>query len=245
MKKFLHLIDFQVKEYVKNTYFVNLVLIQTTMMMLYEYLTHYVHHNYSGQEWLIAGVIGLWASCTTSGGALGFQRFQGTLPHLLNGALPPFEVLLATLAPAAIYGLVAFPLAALEALILGMPINYLSWELLLGIVVLWFTATVLSYVVSLIFVLSKHAMQYEELLLLPILLLSGFLTIPSVLLPYLEPLQLLSPLTLPIQIIYHQTIKPITIIFYFLIIILFILSALKMTHVIVQRAIKENRLEIF
>lgn len=78
--RFIKMVDFQLKLYVKNSYFVNLVIISTTTMLMYQYLAHYVNHNYSGKEWLIAGVMGTWASCTTSAGALGFQRWQGTLP---------------------------------------------------------------------------------------------------------------------------------------------------------------------
>ncbi len=62
---FIKLALFQVRLYIKNTYFVNLVIIETTTMLLYEYLAHYVLQTYDGKEWLIAGVMGTWASCTT------------------------------------------------------------------------------------------------------------------------------------------------------------------------------------
>ena len=39
---FIKLALFQVRLYIKNTYFVNLVIIETTTMLLYEYLAHYV-----------------------------------------------------------------------------------------------------------------------------------------------------------------------------------------------------------
>lgn len=242
---FIKMAWFQLKLYLKNTYFVNLVVIETTTMLLYEYLAHYIHHTYNGQEWLIAGVMGTWASCTTSAGALGFQRFQGTLPYLLNTGIKREKVLLATLMPAAIYGLTAFPLAGIEAKILGMPIKHLDWQLILGIFLLWLSATVLSYFISLFFVLSKNAIIYEQLLLLPILLLSGLLNIPRFITKKIQPFQFLSPLTLPIKVIYHLPINSIWIIMYIVIIFTFCLLSKYMTNIVIRRAFKEGRLNVF
>lgn len=105
------------------------------------------------------------------------------------------------------YGLIAFPLAGLEAWLLKMPVNYLDFQLLVGIILLWIAAAVLSYFISLFFVLSKNAIVYEQLLLLPILLLSGLLSIPDAVRISIKPFQMLSPLTLPIRIIYHEFIQ--------------------------------------
>ena len=60
MLRFINLVKFQLKLYVKNSYFVMLV-ITTTTMELYQYLAHYVNQTYTGQEWLIAeyGNLGL------------------------------------------------------------------------------------------------------------------------------------------------------------------------------------------
>lgn len=243
--RFIKMVNFQLKLYVKNSYFVNLVIISTTTMLLYQYLAHYVHHNYSGQEWLIAGVMGTWASCTTSAGALGFQRWQGTLPYLLNTVIPREKVLLATLSPAAIYGLMAFPLAILESLILGMPINNLGMQLLLGIFLFWCAATVLSYFISLLFLLSRNSMVYEELVLLPILLLSGLLNVPSYITNYVKPIQMLSPLTLPIKLIYHQNIQNSFIIAFLIVVIFFIGISKLLTNFVVKKAFKDGGVDVF
>ncbi|MBP2058725.1 ABC-2 type transport system permease protein [Lactobacillus colini] len=243
--RFLKLILFQLKLYVKNSYFVNLVLIETTMMLLYEYLSKYISQDYTGLEWLVAGIMGTWASCTTSAGALGYQRFQGTLMYLLNTAIPREEVLLATLSPAALYGLVAFPLAGIESLILRMPLKYVDWQLLLGIILFWLASVVLSYFISLFFLLIRNAMQYEQLVLLPILLLSGMLAVPSSIENVIRPFQLLSPLSLPIRTIYHQSISTSWICSYILIIIFFFVLAILLTNYVVQKAFKEGRLNIF
>lgn len=242
---FPKLVYFQFKLYLKNTYFVNLVLTTTTMMLLYQYLAHYVNQSYSGKEWLIAGVMGMWASCTTSAGALGFQKYQGTLSYLLNTAISQEKVLLATISPAAIYGLVAFPLAGVETLILQMPIKLLDLQLFVGVIVLWFTAIVLSYFISLLFVLSRNAIEYEELLLLPILILSGLLRIPDNIYQVIKPFQMLSPLSLPIHLIYHQIIQMPWLFAYIGIVLLFIIVSKLLTSIVIQRAFKEGSLNIF
>lgn len=242
---FIKLALFQVRLYIKNTYFVNLVIIETTTMLLYEYLAHYVLQTYDGKEWLIAGVMGTWASCTTSAGALDFQRFQGTLPYLLNTGVAREKVLLATLIPASVYGLIAFPLAGLEAWLLKMPVNYLDFQLLVGIILLWIAAAVLSYFISLFFVLSKNAIVYEQLLLLPILFLSGLLSIPEAIRTSIKPFQMLSPLTLPIRIIYHESIQWNWIMSYILVVVVFGVLSKLMTNIVIKRAFKEGRLSIF
>ncbi|MGO2723296.1 MAG: ABC transporter permease [Lactobacillus sp.] len=242
---FLKLARFQFKLYVKDTYFVNLVIIETTTMLLYQYLAHYIGHTYTGQEWLIAGVIGTWASCTTSAGALGYQQWQGTLPYLLNTVISHEKVLLATLMPAALYGLVSFPLAGIEAKILGMPIKLLDWQLILGILLLWLAATTLSYFISLFFLLSRNAMAYEQLLLLPILLLSGLIGIPTFIANAIRPFQMLSPLTLPIKLIYHVAIHLGWIVTFMAVMIGLLVLCKLLTDSIIKHAFKEGRLNIF
>lgn len=243
--KLLKMILFQLKLYVKNSYFVSLVLIETSSMLLYEYLANFTNQSYSGKEWLIAGIMGMWASCTTSAGALGFQQWQGTLAHLLNSGLSSVKVLISVLSPAAIYGLISFPLAGLEARILNIPVDYFDLQLLVGIILFWFASTVLSYFISLLFILSRNAFEYEELILLPILLLSGMLATPAYVIPFIKPIQLLSPLSFPIRIIYHHNFRWDFMISYLLIILLFIVISKLLTNIVIKRAFKEGRLNIF
>lgn len=88
-------------------------------------------------------------------------------------------------------------------------------------------------------------MQYEELILLPILLLSGMLTIPGSIESVIKPLQILSPLTLPIRVIYHQKISFEWIISYLLVLTGFLILAKFLTNYVVQKAFREGRLNIF
>ena len=170
---------------------------------------------------------------------------QGTLPYQLNTGVAREKVLLATLIPASVYGLIAFPLAGLEAWLLKMPVNYLDFQLLVGIILLWIAAAVLSYFISLFFVLSKNAIVYEQLLLLPILLLSGLLSIPNAIRTSIKPFQMLSPLTLPIRIIYHESIQWNWIMSYILVVVVFGVLSKLMTNIVIKRAFKEGRLSIF
>lgn len=139
----------------------------------------------------------------------------------------------------------AFPLAILESLILGMPINNLGMQLLLGIFLFWCAATVLSYFISLLFLLSRNSMVYEELVLLPILLLSGLLNVPSYITNYVKPIQMLSPLTLPIKLIYHQNIKNSFIIAFLIVVIFFIGVSKLLTNFVVKKAFKDGGLDVF
>lgn len=239
------MIGFQLKLYVKNSYFVNLVIISTTSMLLYEYLANFVGKNYSGKEWLIAGIMGMWASCTTSAGALGFQQWQGTLPYLLNSVIPREEALIAVLSPAALYGLMSFPLARIEVAILQMPAEYEDFQLVIGIILFWLAATILSYFISLLFILSRNAFEYEDLVLLPILLLSGLLNVPTYIVPFIKPLQILSPLSFPIEIIYHYKFKFSFMVMYILVLVIFVFISKLLTNVVIKRAFKEGRLNIF
>ncbi|WP_236695129.1 hypothetical protein [Lactobacillus pasteurii] len=92
---------------------------------------------------------------------------------MLNSGLSSVKVLISVLSPAALYGLISFPIAGLEVKILNIPVDYFDLQLLIGIILFWFASTVLSYFISLLFILSRNALEYEELILLPILLLSN------------------------------------------------------------------------
>ena len=53
--------------------------------------------------------------------------------HILQLGISRELVLLATLLTAAIYGLVSFPLAGVLAIVLGIPVANLDWQLGLGL----------------------------------------------------------------------------------------------------------------
>ena len=93
--------------------------------------------------------------------------------------------------------------------------------------------------------IGKNAIVYEQLLLLPILLLSGLLSIPDAVRISIKPFQMLSPLTLPIRIIYHESIQWNWITSYILVVVVFGVLSKLMTNIVIKRAFKEGRLSIF
>lgn len=235
---------FNLKLHIKNSYFVNLVLLETTLMMLYQYLGGYEQHHYHGQEWLVAGILGAWASCTTAAGALNFQRRQGTLIYLLNTVKSPLLVFLAVIIPASIFGSLAYPLAWLESWLLHMTTTPLEIKTFLGMLLFWIVTILLSYLISFLFILTPHALAYEKLLFLPILLISGLLTIPSQIAWLIRPLQILSPLNIPIKLIYGQQISLAEVGILLLVVTGIIFLALKLTNIIITRALKLGTIEV-
>lgn len=64
-------------------------------------------------------------------------------------------------------------------------------------------------------------------------------------LPYLKPVQMLSPLTLPIKLIYQEKINLELILTYLLVTIFFVYISKILTKFVIKRAFKENRLGVF
>lgn len=56
---------------------------------------------------------------------------------------------------------------------------------------------------------------------------------------------MLSPLTLPIRIIYHESIQWNWIMSYILVVVVFGVLSKLMTNIVIKRAFKEGRLSIF
>lgn len=181
MMRFYRLFWFQFKLYASNQYFLWLTLSSTTAIFWLQYLSAYAANDLSNPHiWLRSGVFGLWASATTAVGSIGFQRYQGTLPYLVNGQLDARIVLLTVILPAASFGLLAFPLAYLWAIILGVTHGGLTLSLIGSILCLWLAASLMDLLIAGFFVLTPNALVYEDLLMVPILLACGlFGTFPG------------------------------------------------------------------
>jgi ABC-2 type transport system permease protein len=129
-----------------------------------------------------------------SAGMIGYQRFQGTLVHLLMSPLPPERVLLPLLGSASVFGLLAFPVSALISGAGGMPVGVGNgvW-LMAAVLVTWLACLALSWCVGMLFVLTPNAMTYEALLGIPLVLLSGVLVPPATVSPVLDAVAHLFP----------------------------------------------------
>ena len=79
--RFLRLFWFQFKLYISNQYFFWLTITSTVSIFILQYTIAYANHGLNDpMVWIRSAVFGLWSSCTTAAGSIGYQRFQGTLP---------------------------------------------------------------------------------------------------------------------------------------------------------------------
>lgn len=199
MSRFFSLAWFHLKIFSKNSYFVSLAITSTLALLFIEYIVAYASNlTLTSQSWLHAAIFGLWNCGTTAAGCISFQRHRGTLPYLLNHRVSDAVSLAAVVAPAAIFGLLCFPLAMLVGSILGFPLTFTP-QFVLGVIGLWLGALVLDFLIASIFVLTRHAMVYEDLLTLPLLLLSGLYTLPTAFAPITKLANWFLPIALPIK----------------------------------------------
>lgn len=206
MGNFLSMCSFHTRLYVKNSYFLWLPVRCTISFFLLQYISAFASGGLDDQTiWLRAGIFGLWASATTAAGSISYQRYQGTLSYLLNNTVGDKVSLAALLIPASTFGLVSFPLAWLCAAAAGLHPSGLCARQLAGVICLWLSAVVLDFAIAGFFVLSRNASVYEDLIFIPLLLLSGFLGAP----PWMEGLlacfQWVLPLAPASSLILHTT----------------------------------------
>lgn len=166
---------FHVRLFARNTFFVQLLLSSTLSILALQVLALRGTPGSDGHDiWLRAGMVGAWTVCTVAAGIISFQRFQGTLVHLVLSPSAPSMVLMPVIASASIFGLAAFPLAALGSLVAGVTPGFPDWKTLtVGVLVYWLACLSISSVVAALFVLTPNAFTYEGLLAVPLILLSG------------------------------------------------------------------------
>lgn len=204
--RFLRLFWFHFKIYATNQYFIWLTISSTVSIFLLQFVMAYVTHNLDDPGlWLRSGVFGLWSSATTSAGCIGFQRFQGTLPYLTNTRIDNRVSLMALLLPASSFGLLAFPISYLLAIILGVNHANISWSIVFFIVALWVAATLMDFLIAGFFLLTTNAIVYEELVTIPLLLASGLFSSAPILQPILKPFQWLIPIATPVHALLNSS----------------------------------------
>ncbi|GAP00069.1 hypothetical protein [Fructobacillus ficulneus] len=175
MTRILAMYAFHLKQYCRNSYFVFLVLTSTLGILFLKYLLAYARQMDLGQGDIVtAGIFGMWSSTVTAAGSLHFQRSQGVLVYLVNSGESAAVNLLALVSSAATFGLLAFPLAQGAAWILnaGRYVGFLEGHWLL-VGMFWLGSLPISYVLAQLFLLSKNAFVYEELFVLPLMVVLG------------------------------------------------------------------------
>ncbi|MDR2660855.1 MAG: multidrug ABC transporter permease [Lactobacillaceae bacterium] len=204
MTDFITLSWFHLKIFATNSYFRTIVFVTTISYVLIQYVAAYSVNGLNDKNiWLRAGIIGIWSAGTSAAGVISYQRFQGTLAYILD-SIKTESVSLATLImPAASFGLLAFPIAFISSTILGINISGISWLLVLGVILLWFSVILLDFVVAGLFVLTPNAFLYEGLLLVPVLIGSGLYDLPNKYTYIVEILSYFLPMNTPIKLILH------------------------------------------
>jgi ABC-2 type transport system permease protein len=178
---------FRVKELTRSGLFVFTSVIEP---LIFATLTYYLFSAGSKPETVIysalgAGMMGIWSSTLfASGGAISWQRWQGTL-ELLVAAPPPFLLVIfpLTLGSAAIglYSLTAT--LAWELLVFGLPFDPVHpFQFVLSVPALIFGLGALGLVLATSFVLYRNANALSNMLEFPVWLATGVI-VPLSLLP--------------------------------------------------------------
>jgi ABC-2 type transport system permease protein len=197
---------FHTRLFAHNSYFVQLVLTSTLGIAVLQALAARSGGAAGPGDWLRPAVLGLWTVCTVSAGMVGYQRFQGTLVHLLMSPLPPERTLFPLLGSASVFGLLAFPIAALVSWLGGMPVGLgRGAGLLVAVAATWLACVALSCCVGMLFVLTPNAMTYEALLGIPLVLLSGVFIPPENLSPVLDGIAHVLPTRSAVEALFETT----------------------------------------
>jgi ABC-2 type transport system permease protein len=194
---------FHIRQYFKNSYFIWLVIISTLSLLMLKYLGAYSQgHFLSEKDVIISGVFGMWSSAVTSAGILHFQRGQGVLVYLINSPTSSLINLLALISAPATFGLLAYPLAYLAAGFLNT-FHFVNFDIqsLLYILFLWISSLSITYLIAELFLLTKNAFVYEELLVTPVMILSGLFSINFASEDIMRVLGHLVPITYPVQLL--------------------------------------------
>lgn len=176
--RFVRMCLFQVIEFSKTTYFLELVFTTTLVAGIIQRLgvVHFGLDPELGFKRTVA--IGMWALAATAAGILGFERFKGTLVYLLHGSRSSFHGVAPTITACATFGLLSFPFSIVTWCFPGAGAINLSAvpAMLGGGVLLWLALVSMSYVIAAVFVATPNALTYEGLLLVPLLVLTGIFT---------------------------------------------------------------------
>jgi ABC-2 type transport system permease protein len=179
---------FHVTEFAGNGYFLQLLLTTTIGMVALQALAARAPEVVAagssaegyGLGWLRAGMLGTWTVCAVSSGMLGFERYKGTLVHLVFTPHHALKVLLPVLASASVFGLLALPLAAISSWALRQHLQIGGLlPTVLAALVFWLASFSISALIGMLFVLTPHAITYEGLVGVPLVLVSGVFGTPA------------------------------------------------------------------
>ncbi|MDR0899715.1 MAG: hypothetical protein LBM27_05115 [Lactobacillaceae bacterium] len=193
-------IALQFKLFLSNSYFVVLLLTSTTSTLLILYLYGY-RYGFTGNEWLTASIVGMWASSTSVAGIINFQKYQGVMPYLMDGSRSKFLTFTTFIFSPIIFGLTAFPLSFLLAVILRMPTELNIGSLIFGILLLFFSLLPIDLLIAGFFAMTPRALIYEPILMVPVLIASNLFELPAKFSGITQTLSWIIPTSYPVNLI--------------------------------------------
>ena len=208
---------FSLRQFLTVPYFIQL-LISTVLgsVILQALAVHAAAQSSAGHPvdptlaWTRAGIVGMWSVCIVSAGIINFERFRGTLVYLCSGSISPVRVLAAIVSSASIVGLAALPLAWLAWALATLNPQVTDFAALwpryvLGVPLLWLACLSVTFMIAVFFVATPNAIAYEELLLVPVFILSGVLFTTVEAPAWLDAVGVLIPLQAPVHLLLGRT----------------------------------------
>lgn len=203
---FIQLFIFHFKIFAKNKYFLTLMLTTTISILISQYIIAYSTDNLDDTTiWIRSAIFGLWSTTITAAGMITFQKFLGTLPYLLNNNYSVHKTIISLVLPCSSFGLLAFPVSIVFAKILNLSILHSSSNMILGVTLLYSGAVSYSLVIAPLFVLTRNAIIYEQVLNIPVILISGIFDIGFISDKFLDVMQYFNPISGPIRYLMGYT----------------------------------------
>lgn len=182
MSRQVRIMWFYVRQFVSVPYFVQLMALTTLAATLTQFLAWRAWQSMTPIDgWARGGTIGTWTTATCAAGIIGFERYKGTLVHLVMAPVGALRVLAAVVCSASLFGIAALPLSWVVWALASGSVTFTDlsgWNLarvVAGALMLLVGCVVMSLVVAALFVLTPNAIAYEGLILVPVLIASGLL----------------------------------------------------------------------
>ena len=209
MNRQLRLMSFSLRQFLTVPYFLQLLLLSTFGATALQALAAGAWPVDATLAWTRAGIIGTWNMCIVAAGILNFERYRGTFVYLLNGAMNPLRALAAVVSTASIFGLAALPLAWVFWALCTFSVDFTDFaqvgaRYLVGLPLLWVSCLAVTFVIAGFFVATPNAIAYEELLLVPVFVVSGVLFTESFAPAWLDALGTLIPIQAPVKVLRSQ-----------------------------------------
>ena len=157
----------------------------------------------------------LWQECARQLRLMGFSLRQFlTVPYfiqyLCSGSISPVRVLAAIVSSASVVGLAALPLSWLIWALVTLNPQVTDFSALwpryvLGVPLLWLACLSVTFMIAVFFVATPNAIAYEELLLVPVFILSGVLFTTIEAPTWLDAVGTLIPLQTPVHLLLGRT----------------------------------------